>query len=319
LPKSPSVQLSEDSVVLVTGGARGITAEVVKEFAEQSRATFILIARTRMPKKDESPETSSARSARELRGVLAAKMKAERSQVTGKEVEAEVQTLLREREVRETLSAIRAAGGKAEYIVCDVSDSAAFRAVIADVARTHRRIDAVIHGAGIIEDKLIVDKSAASFERVMRTKIDPLLTLIEAVPRDALKAIVLFTSVAGFFGNRGQSDYAAANEILNRLGEDLRRRWGIKVICLNWGPWEGTGMVSGEVAAQFRSRGIDLIAVDQGRRAVWEELCHSTNSDVRIILGPGPWVVSAGEADRSHGKWPEGTESRVVGLERLRS
>jgi NAD(P)-dependent dehydrogenase (short-subunit alcohol dehydrogenase family) len=251
--------------------------------------------------------------------VLAAKMKAERASVTGKDVETQVQSLLREREVRRTLSAIRAAGGKAKYITCDVSDSAAFRDVIADVAATHKRIDAVIHGAGVIEDKLIVDKSADSFERVMRTKIDPLLTLIETVPRDALKTIVLFTSVAGFFGNRGQADYAAANEVLNRLGEDLRRRWGIKVICLNWGPWDGTGMVSAEVAAQFRSRGIDLIPIEQGRRAVWEEMCHSTNSDVRIILGPGPWLASAGGPERAPGKWQEVPESRAVGLQRLRS
>ncbi|HYV86487.1 MAG TPA: SDR family NAD(P)-dependent oxidoreductase [Patescibacteria group bacterium] len=290
IPAIPDVRLDERSVVLVTGGARGITAEVVKELGARSRARFILIGRTPAPEGEESPATVMARTAQELRGVLGASLRAGQPRVTPKELEARVQSILRAREVRGTLAALHAAGSSAEYIACDVSDTTAFRMVLAGVAARHPGIDAIIHGAGAIEDKLIVDKTEASFERVLRTKVDPLLTLLEAVPRARLRLLIVFSSVAGFFGNRGQSDYAAANEVLNRIAERVRRQGGVKVLSLNWGPWEGTGMVGDEVAAQFKSRGIGLVTIDQGRRAVWDEICHPNRDEVRIVLGPGPWV-----------------------------
>jgi NAD(P)-dependent dehydrogenase (short-subunit alcohol dehydrogenase family) len=290
-PSSPDVHLDDQSVVLVTGGARGITAEIVKELGERSRARFVLIARTPVPEQDESPATIGARTAPELRGVLAATLRAGEAHVTPRELEARVQSILRAREVRSTLDALRAAGAKAEYVACDVSDPVAFRAALSGILARHPKIDAIIHGAGAIEDKLIVDKTEASYQRVMRTKVDPLLVLLETVPRAHLRLLIVFSSAAGFFGNRGQSDYAAANEILNRLAEQVRRQGGVKVVSLNWGPWEGTGMVSGEVAEQFRSRGIGLVTIEQGRRAVWDEICHPTRGDVRIVLGPGPWVT----------------------------
>jgi NAD(P)-dependent dehydrogenase (short-subunit alcohol dehydrogenase family)/acyl carrier protein len=297
-PAETDPGLDERSVVLVTGGARGITAEAVKELARQTRATFVLVARTPMPEGDESPETAPARSAQELRGIVATAMRQEQPRVTPREVEARVQSLLRAREVRGTLAAVRDAGARAEYVSCDVADSEAFGAVIADVVRRHSRIDALIHGAGAIEDRLIVDKTEDSFQRVLRTKIDPLLTLFAAVPREHLRLLIVFSSVAGFFGNRGQSDYAAANEVLNRLAELMRRHWGIKVASLNWGPWEGTGMVTEEVAEQFRSRGIDLVTVEEGRRAVWDEVRQASGEDVRVVLGPGPWVTDAAGTPR---------------------
>jgi NAD(P)-dependent dehydrogenase (short-subunit alcohol dehydrogenase family) len=289
-PASPDVRLDERSVVLVTGGARGITAEIVKELGERSRAQFVLIARTPIPDREESPDTIAARTAPELRGALAATLRAGQARVTPKELETRVQSILRAREVRATLAALRAAGARAEYVSCDVADPAAFKTALAGVLARHPRIDAIIHGAGAIEDKLIVDKTEASYQRVLRTKIDPLLTLLDVVPRAHLRLLIVFSSVAGFFGNRGQSDYAAANEILNRIAEQVRREGGVKVVSLNWGPWEGTGMVGDEVAQQFKSRGIGLVTIAQGRRAVWDEICHPARGDVRIVLGPGPWV-----------------------------
>ena len=72
----------------------------------------------------------------------------------------------------------------------------------------------------------------------------------------------------GVFGNPGQSDYGAANEILNRMACRIDRTSSARVLSLNWGPWEGTGMVSPEVAEQFKSRGVDLIRIPDGRLAV---------------------------------------------------
>ena len=162
--------------------------------------------------------------------------------------------------------------------------------------RDHGPITAVVHGAGIIEDKRIPDKTAESFDRVMQTKLLPLLTLTETLDLGRLKLAVLFSSSAGYFGNPGQCDYAASNEIVNRIALQWRERGVTRVCSLNWGPWSGTGMVSPEVARQFEERGIGMVSIAGGRAATWREICAVDSRDIRVILGPGHWVPDGNDA-----------------------
>ena len=85
------------------------------------------------------------------------------------------------------------------------------------------------HGAGLIEDKLIQDKSVESFDRVFGTKTISAFVLSQRLRPESLRFAVFFTSVAGRFGNRGQADYAAANEVVNKLTSVLNHRWPCRV------------------------------------------------------------------------------------------
>jgi hypothetical protein len=151
-------------------------------------------------------------------------------------------------------------------------------------------VQALIHGAGIIEDRAIKDKTDDSFDRVVSVKVDPLLTLLRRLDPLALKLVALFASTSGYFGNSGQCDYAVANETLNRLARRLRTGWHGRVVALNWGPWSGAGMVTPEVAEKMRSRGVSLIPLAAGRAAAWRELSAAADADIRPILGRGPWL-----------------------------
>ncbi len=284
--------LDARSVVLVTGGAQGITGEVVRELAAHSRATFVLLGRSQPPAAAEDSETAALSSVAELRQAILSRTRREGLTLVPQQIEARLQRLLREREIRATLKAIRAAGSNVEYLSCDVRDGAQLEAIVAMVRERFGEIDGVIHGAGIIEDRLIADKLVDSFDRVVGTKIDPLLTLLPVLDAARLRFILLFSSVAGFFGNPGQVDYAAANETLNRIAGRLRHLGYKKVVALNWGPWTGAGMVKPEVARQFESRGVPMVTVEAGRPAVLRELA-SPGDDACVILGPGPWVEPA--------------------------
>jgi hypothetical protein len=148
----------------------------------------------------------------------------------------------------------------------------------------------VVHGAGAIADKLIVDKSYESFDAVFDTKADSTFLLGRYLQPETLKALLLFGSVAGRYGNRGQSDYAAANEVTNRLGWQLARHWpNVRVATINWGPWDTTGMASEEVKRQFRDRGVIPIPIEAGCDFFWQELTLGSPEDVEIIAGEGPW------------------------------
>ena len=108
----------------------------------------------------------------------------------------------------------------------------------------------------------------------------------------------MFSSAAGPFGNRGQCDYAAANEVLNKLAIYLDRRWPGRVVSINWGPWAKTGMVSPELQRQFAERGVQLIPIQAGRRMFDRELVYGRKGEAEVILAGGAWGALARERDK---------------------
>ena len=110
-----------------------------------------------------------------------------------------------------------------------------------------------------------------------------LFRLARLVNPELLRFAVFFTSIAGRFGNRGQSDYAAANDFLNKLAVWLDRRWTGRVVAPNWGPWSSVGMVS-ELEAVLGERGLGMIDPKDGVAALMDELTHGRKGDVEIVL-----------------------------------
>src|SRR6185312_4739201 len=134
-----------------------------------------------------------------------------------REIEREVQALLHHREIRANIAELRSAGADVVYNVTDVRNAAAATDAVRRVYDRYGRLDGVIHGAGLIEDKWIVDKDAESWLRVVETKALSAFMIASALNPRTLRFFVMFGSVAGRYGNSGQSDYGVANELLNRL------------------------------------------------------------------------------------------------------
>ncbi|HUJ78996.1 MAG TPA: SDR family NAD(P)-dependent oxidoreductase, partial [Nitrospiria bacterium] len=289
---SEALTIGSDDVILITGGACGISAEIAMEIASRCRPTLVLVGRTPLPQAAESEDTRGRTKPSELKSALIEQLRRSDAAVTPAKVEAAYARLLREREIRTNLGALRSTGATVEYLQADVRDAAAMQTAIDDVYRRHGRLDGVISAAGIIEDKLLEEKSPQSLDRVMDTKVDGAFNLIRAVRPERLKLFVFFGSVAGRFANRGQGDYGASNEILNKLALHLDRTWRARVVSLIWGPWE-SGMASSEVQRQFTERGIQVIPAPLGRAAFWRELTQGPKGDVEVVLGDGPWKAAA--------------------------
>jgi NAD(P)-dependent dehydrogenase (short-subunit alcohol dehydrogenase family) len=199
------------------------------------------------------------------------------------ELERAYQMVIRAREIRRNLELFRAAGSHVEYAQADVRDSSSMAKIIADWRERFGDPVGLIHGAGLIKDKLIRDKSAETFDRVLGTKLDGALNLVGLLNPAKLKFTVLFSSIAGRFGNRGQSDYSAANEVLNKLAIWIDRRWPGRVVPLIWGPWSGVGMVS-DLEAHLDSQGLGMIAPEVGVAALMDELTLGRKGDVEVIV-----------------------------------
>lgn len=297
LDQNVPANLTIDSnwVILITGGARGITAEVACELAKRYRPNLVLVGRAPLPVSQEPPEIAELISPQELKTALINQMRRSGQSVTPAQVEAAYSHLLQEREMRNNLSAMQRAGATVRYFQVDVRNEEAFGNLIDEIYRSHGRLDGVIHGAGVIEDKLLEDKTPESFDRVFHTKADSAFILSRKLRPDSLKFLVFFSSVVGCFGNRGQSDYAAANEVLNKLAVYLDNQWPGRVVAINWGPWDKVGMVSAEVRRQFEERGVQLISPDTGRGMLDKELQFGRKGEVEVVMGNGPWADAESE------------------------
>ena len=192
--------------------------------------------------------------------------------------------------MQHNLARMQRAGATVQYYQADVHDEAAIVELINGIYREFGRLDGVIHGAGVIEDKLIEDKTPASFDRVFDTKADSAFILYRVLRPDSLQFLVLFSSAAGTFGNRGQCDYAAANEVLNKMALYLDQRWPGRVVAISWGPWAKAGMVSPALQREFVRRGVQSIPVPTGCRLFTQELQHGQKGEAAVILASGAWA-----------------------------
>jgi NAD(P)-dependent dehydrogenase (short-subunit alcohol dehydrogenase family) len=282
-------------VVLVTGGARGITARVAVGLAQSSGCHLELVGRTALPEGDEDPALAGAADRGELRRALIA---------TGlrepRAVEQACERVLAEREVRATVAALAAAGATFRYHRVDVRDREALADVVRAVYRDRGRLDGVVHGAGALDDHAIADKPPDRFVPVWTTKVDAARALLDALRegRDEGHAppafVAFFGSIAGVCGNRGQVDYAAANDALDTLAASYGDVAG-RVVALDWGPWApGAGMVSPGLARLFEEGGMGLIEAEDGVAVALEEIGAAGGAHQVVVARCTPdWMAAA--------------------------
>jgi NADP-dependent 3-hydroxy acid dehydrogenase YdfG len=268
-----------ESVIVATGGARGVTAACLRLLASKHQPRLALLGRT--PLDAEPPGLSGVTTRQQLIGLLAT-----REQGTPAEIAAMADRVLSVREISDTLDAIKQSGAPVSYYAVDVTDQDALVRVLAEVRADWGPITGVVHGAGVLADALIADKTDEQFDRVFATKVAGLRALLAATADDPLAIVCAFSSVAALFGNPGQCDYAMANEVLNQvLSAEQARRPGCLVRAIGWGPWRG-GMVTDEIAARFQGARVELIDQDAGAAAFVAELSDRTATP-RVIVSAG--------------------------------
>jgi len=278
-----SINLTQDDVVVISGGARGVTAAAALELARHTGTKLVLLGRS--PEPFAEPEWLTALEGEaDIKKALLENEYRDKT-ATPADVEKTYKNYMANREITENLNELKSTGASVYYYSADVRNFDTIQAIIDGIRTTHGPVSGIIHGAGVLQDRLIIDKTAEQFERVYDTKVRGLNNLLEATRQDPLKYIVLFSSVAARLGNRGQVDYAMANEVLNKIAQtESAKRADCRVISINWGPWDG-GMVTSALKREFERNGIHLIPIDYGAKSVLYEMMAENSSPVEIVIG----------------------------------
>ncbi len=277
------VNLDQNDVVVITGGAKGVTAACAIELARLFSPFIVLIGRSDSP----GPEIEWAKGIEDpallKKAILAHGFTDKRPKPA--DIEKVYQKIISNREIRYNIEQMEQHGSRVQYFSADIRQPKKIQAVFKEVRKTGNPISMIIHGAGVKEDKLITDKAIGPFSRVLETKIHGLNALLSASRQDRLKYFVFFSSIAARTGNQGQCDYAMANEILNKQAQKLAAETSeCRYVSINWGPWEG-GMVDAGLQKEFLKRGVQLIPLRAGARQLIRELGAIDNNDPEVVIG----------------------------------
>jgi len=143
-------------------------------------------------------------------------------------------------EVEASLARLAEGGTQVVPVRCDVSDDTALAEALERIPAEFG-LRGVFHCAGVWANGMLPNQTVAQYRDALASKVAGGWNLHRLTLETELDCFVLFSSVAGPMGSRGQSNYAAANAYLDALAQFRRERLGLTALSVDWGTWSGVG------------------------------------------------------------------------------
>lgn len=263
----PLLSLAPGSVWIVTGGARGVTAECARELGRRHGVVLALVGSTHPMPLDQGWLTLDEAGLADLKGRVMVEARGR-----GDEPRAAWRLVEKSIEIEKSLARCRDAGIHARYLACDLADGAAVRGLVERVTRELGAVRGVLHGAGFESACRFEKKTREGLAATLGPKCVGIEHLLAVVDPATLEAVVAFGSTSGRLGGHGQADYSLANDMLAKILAG-RRRSGLRATVFHWHAWDEVGMASRPesrfVLEQF---GLTFMPLAEGVRRFMDEL-----------------------------------------------
>lgn len=278
--------LDENSVVVVTGAAGSIVSAITADLATASGGTFYLLDLVPEPDPNNPDLERFVEDKDGLKRELFTRIQTRGERATPALVEKELAALERAHAANSAIQAVRAAGGTAHYISVNLTDNEAVEKAITQVRERSGRIDVLLHAAGMERSHFLPDKPQNEFDLIFDVKSDGWFNLLHAVGDMPLGATVAFSSIAGRFGNAGQTDYSSANDLLCKITSSFRNtRPNTRGIVIDWTAWGGIGMATrGSIPKMMEVAGIDMLPPEAGIPLIRRELTMGATRG-EVVIG----------------------------------
>lgn len=254
-----------EDVLVVTGGSRGVTSQCILALMEKAPCKLVILGRAMISEEHmDDEESAKIPDLKEMKTLVARRFKAAGYKGSFGAIEQKAKAILAQRDMLNTFRTLEATGCQVHYYACDVNDRESLTRTMETIQREVGAVRGIIHGAGLLADCKIWNKDMTRFRQVLDTKYKGLNHLLSCVDPEQLKLVVSFSSVAGYFGNDGQMDYAAGNEFLDKFGHYFRKKYpNCRSLTINWGAWDG-GMMDYIYRKTLTDKGYVLIPLEVG-------------------------------------------------------
>jgi NAD(P)-dependent dehydrogenase (short-subunit alcohol dehydrogenase family)/acyl carrier protein len=143
----------------------------------------------------------------------------------------------------EAVATLQAAGVRVAYLRGDVSCAEDVATIFATLSDGLPPLRGIVHGAGVLADATLLQQTPAGLHAVLAPKVAGAWNLAAAARELPLDFLVFFSSASALLGIPGQSNYAAANAVLDALAHYLRGA-GIPAVSIAWGRWGEVGLAT---------------------------------------------------------------------------
>ncbi|MGO4339800.1 cytochrome P450 [Labrys sp. KB_33_2] len=277
--------LSREDTVLFSGGGRGIGLLCAEALAVRTGATVVVTGRMEPATGDEPWARLNEAEFKAYAQAELAKASRERPVVA---IRRKIDLKRQRLELRRTLDRLRLANSAVRYVTCDVTDKAGVTRLCEEIGP---RLRMVIHNAGVDRPLRLAHKEASGFIATIRTKIAGFVTLYQVASNQS--GLVTFCNVGSLTGRMGgmtgETDYAAANEGLARLGlwaGQIRPDLSIKTLV--WPTWEQVGMITN---FDVTKRYVSPMPVEEGLGFWLSELAEPRGGEIMFMGSIGQAVT----------------------------
>ncbi len=285
IPDHPEgVTLDRDTVFVITGAAGSIVSAIIGDLARASGGTFHLLDLAPPPDPDDPDVVAFADHRDELKRQIFERMKDAGERATPAAVEKQLGQIERRHAALGALRAIEASGGTAHYHQVDLRDGEAMATEMERIRELSGSIGVLIHAGGLEISRAMPDKDPDEYDLVFDVKADGWFNLIKGLDSVSLESVVVFSSIAGRFGNAGQTDYSAANDLLCKHASALDP--DTLALAIDWTAWGDIGMATrGSIPQVMEAAGIDMLPAVAGIPVVRRELAAGGLSREIVIAG----------------------------------
>jgi len=277
-----ALNITPDTVILGIGGGTGITAECIREVAENSPCRIVLAGRTGI---EIEPAFShlvelGITGAELKKGIIDAADKADMEMLPA-ECDDCCRKIIRTRTIRQTVADLEKTGSEVTYVSCDVTVPQSVETFFEMIKFRYGRLDLIVYGAGVDRSQSLLNKDMESFEQVLRPKMLGIMNVLSNITLfPDMKKLILFSSFYAWQGMQGSMDYTAGNRFLGECASCIPKGMNsLSATALYWGPWKSEGMAGSKYLEEyFSSYGINMIDPEEGRdifmRALFSDIEH---------------------------------------------
>jgi 3-oxoacyl-(acyl-carrier-protein) synthase/NAD(P)-dependent dehydrogenase (short-subunit alcohol dehydrogenase family) len=280
--------LDRESVVVALGGARGITAELLTAVAERYGSRVYALGSNPIDSYpaatfEGTDEEFTATRARYIREQLAVGGR------TVAEINRSFDRMADARAARRNLErmARHSGAGRVTYLHCDARDEESVRRALDTVHAAHGRIDLLVNAPGLNRSALIKDKDFGEFRRIRDLKLVAHRNLHRALAGRPPRLWCDFGSLLGYFGQRGEPDYASGNDYLATAAAYAARTTGSEEFVIGWTLWDEVGMGADELTREYfkRAGSYSHMPVAEGIRHFLAELGTADRTPSLVHMG----------------------------------
>ncbi len=278
----PTLALKRGDVLVFSGGGYGITTHLV-----ECLATFhprvVLLGRTAIDLDEEISKLLQAEEPSEK--ALRWQIMQQRPDISQEALKQELARLFQARQVMQRLEELRAAGMEVAYLSCDVTYPDQVQEAVNEIIRRYGRIDGLVHGAGVLRDKLLAHLNPEEVAPVLDVKFKGAWNLFNAASEAGLRFVVALSSAAAIQGNRGQTNYTAANRMMSALLSQMKAQHpAILYKAISLPPISGGGMADDpDLRRLLEKMGVGYLEPQELKELFCRELFLTGPQDVWVM------------------------------------